>query len=102
MATDPVCGMQVDERTAALSSVFAGSKYYFCCSGCKNKFDASPSAYVGKAPGDTRHAGHTRSAEEASARGRGNGASAGVTAATIYTCPMHGEIVRGQPGDCPI
>jgi Cu+-exporting ATPase len=47
MATDPVCGMQVDERTAAGSSVFAGSNYYFCLNGCQNKFEANPSTYVG-------------------------------------------------------
>ncbi|HEV2041704.1 MAG TPA: YHS domain-containing protein, partial [Casimicrobiaceae bacterium] len=42
MATDPVCGMQVDERTAAGSSVFEGRNYYFCSAGCKKKFDANP------------------------------------------------------------
>jgi YHS domain-containing protein len=47
--------MQVDERTAAASSVFKGRSYYFCCAGCKKKFEASPSAYVGAPPpaGDT-------------------------------------------------
>ena len=39
--------MQVDERTAAGSSVFEGRSYYFCCAGCKKKFEANPSAYVG-------------------------------------------------------
>ena len=47
MATDPVCGMQVDERTAAVSSAFEGRSYYFCSTGCKQKFEANPSAYVG-------------------------------------------------------
>ena len=50
MATDPVCGMQVDERTAASSSVFEGSHYYFCSTGCKAKFDSNPSAYIDTPP----------------------------------------------------
>ena len=37
---DPVCGMQVNEETAADNSVFEGNHYYFCSAGCKKKFDA--------------------------------------------------------------
>ena len=52
MATDPVCGMQADEKTAAGNSVFEGRKYYFCSAGCNKKFDANPSAYVGPPQAD--------------------------------------------------
>ena len=45
MATDPVCGMQVDERSAAGSSVFGGRNYYFCSVACKKKFDETPALY---------------------------------------------------------
>ena len=48
MATDPVCGMQVNEQTATATSVFEGNSYYFCCAGCKKKFDADPSPFIGK------------------------------------------------------
>lgn len=41
MAIDPICGMQVDEKTPAGSSVFEGQNYYFCFKGCNNKFDAN-------------------------------------------------------------
>ena len=63
MATDPVCGMQVDEQTAAGSSVFQGSNYYFCSAGCKKKFEATPSEYFGTAvgaplAGDTKRPEH--------------------------------------------
>ena len=60
MATDPVCGMQVDERTAAGSRMFEGNNYYFCSAGCKKKFEATPSAYVGTPPpaGDTERFEH--------------------------------------------
>ena len=44
--TDPVCGMQVDERTAAGQSQHEGQTYYFCSAGCKSKFDADPERYA--------------------------------------------------------
>jgi len=38
MATDPVCGMYVDERTAELKLVRANRTYYFCASHCLEEF----------------------------------------------------------------
>jgi P-type Cu+ transporter len=38
MATDPVCGMYVDERTAELKLVRANRTYYFCASHCLAEF----------------------------------------------------------------
>src|SRR5882672_9019069 len=107
MAIDPVCGMQVDERTAAGSSVFEGSNYYFCSPGCKKKFDANPSAYVEVSPpaSDTEHSGHARQrakiVQGSTADLHPTSVGAAPTAA-IYTCPMHPEIVRDAPGHCPI
>ncbi len=46
MATDPVCGMMVDEKTAAYKSEYQGKTYYFCSLGCKVDFDQNPEAYV--------------------------------------------------------
>jgi Cu+-exporting ATPase len=37
MAIDPICGMEVDERTA-LSVEHEGKTYYFCSPGCRDKF----------------------------------------------------------------
>jgi len=108
MATDPVCGMLVDEQTAAGSSVFEGRKMYFCSTGCKAKFDANPSAYIGKQlSGDARQVepahSHSRSARESPAPLHGKSAAAGAAPpGTVYTCPMHPEILRDAPGDCPI
>jgi YHS domain-containing protein len=48
MATDPVCGMQVDERTAKYKSVYMGQAYYFCSPGCKASFDKDPQKYAVK------------------------------------------------------
>jgi Cu+-exporting ATPase len=46
MATDPVCGMSVDEKTAAGTSTHKGTTYYFCNASCKAKFDADPDRYA--------------------------------------------------------
>ncbi len=46
--TDPVCGMQVEEGNAAGRSEHNGRTYYFCSTGCKDKFDADPEAYTEK------------------------------------------------------
>ena len=40
MVKDPVCGMQIDEKTAAGSSEYKGETYYFCAPVCKARFDA--------------------------------------------------------------
>jgi YHS domain-containing protein len=56
MAKDPVCGMDVDEKTA-LKSEHKGQTYYFCSPGCKRSFDKEPDKYVGTAQAGA-HAGH--------------------------------------------
>ncbi len=38
MATDPVCGMFVDERTADLTLVRGNRTFYFCSTGCLRQF----------------------------------------------------------------
>src|SRR5882672_7424459 len=108
MTTDRVCGMQVDERTAAGSSVFEGRNYYFCSIGCKKKFEANPSAYIEKSPraGDTAHSGHAHHHAQTKPKPAGNivampAVAGAVPPGTVYTCPMHPEIVRNVPGSCP-
>ena len=44
-ATDPVCGMSVEPSKASYVSEYRGEKYYFCCGGCKQAFDAHPENY---------------------------------------------------------
>jgi YHS domain-containing protein len=46
MAKDPVCGMDVDPKTAAGQSEYQGQTYYFCSIGCKKSFDKEPQKYV--------------------------------------------------------
>lgn len=49
-AVDPVCGMSVDTAAAKHRSTHDGTDYYFCCAGCKTKFDADPAKYTAPAP----------------------------------------------------
>lgn len=46
MAKDPVCGMNVDEKTAKLKSEYKGKTYYFCALGCKATFEKNPTKFV--------------------------------------------------------
>ncbi len=39
MATDPICGMSVDEHTTTLINESGGKKYYFCSASCKLQFE---------------------------------------------------------------
>jgi YHS domain-containing protein len=48
MAIDPVCGMKVEEKTAAGKSDYKGTTYYFCATQCKAQFDRDPQKYVPK------------------------------------------------------
>lgn len=44
-AIDPICQMEVNVDQAKFISEFEGQMVYFCCAGCKQKFDAEPLAY---------------------------------------------------------
>jgi xanthine dehydrogenase accessory factor len=37
-AKDPICGMSVAVATARHTAEVKGTKYYFCCAGCRSKF----------------------------------------------------------------
>ena len=49
MEKDPVCGMDVDEASAAATSEYNGQTYYFCAQSCKERFDQSPERYIKEA-----------------------------------------------------
>ena len=58
METDPVCGMQVDPKTAAASYEHEGKTYYFCAPGCKAAFEKDPEKYLGHSHEGHEHQGH--------------------------------------------
>jgi heavy metal translocating P-type ATPase len=76
---DPVCGMSV-AANAERWVEHRGHKYFFCSNGCRDRFVADPEQYLKpKSPSPSK-----------------------VPAGAIYTCPMHPEIRRDRPGNCPI
>lgn len=39
MVTDPVCGMEVDEKDSnTVTAVVSGKKHFFCSSECRDEF----------------------------------------------------------------
>jgi Cu+-exporting ATPase len=76
---DPVCGMRVSALTAAGKYEYEGTTYYFCSTGCLERFRQNPEAFL-KPEADPKNA---RKDVE-------------------YTCPMHPQIIQLGPGKCPI
>jgi YHS domain-containing protein len=46
MAKDPVCGMEVNEKTTKWKTAYGGKTYYFCAEGCKRTFEKDPKKFV--------------------------------------------------------
>ena len=92
MKHDPVCGMAVEESTAAGRTSYQGQTYFFCSSNCLNKFSANPSGFVSA----TSRAQHAVAPSPVVTTNQPPQSSA-----VEYTCPMHPEIVRRAPGTCP-
>ena len=46
MAIDPICKMEVDEKTAKYKTEHMGKTYYFCAPGCKVTFEKNPMKYM--------------------------------------------------------
>jgi P-type Cu+ transporter len=85
VAVDPVCGMTVQQATAAGSYEFQGKTYYFCAASCLTKFRAEPDYYL--TPPDQRAPRVTPVP------------SGGVVE---YICPMDPEVLETKPGACRI
>ncbi|GAB4472572.1 MAG: heavy metal translocating P-type ATPase [Burkholderiaceae bacterium] len=113
MATDPVCGMTVDPKSAAGSAQLRGTTYWFCSARCLAKFNEDPQRFVGSAPppghGPSGHAHAHRAAAARHAASAGTGEAPALRetvapepGATIYTCPMHPQVRQPEPGHCPI
>ena len=112
-AIDPVCGMRVDASTPHRAT-FRHREYLFCSARCRERFEAAPEQFLTPDSATARDNAHAH-------RQAGNAHSALLDAAgnapptadighgepppgasTIYTCPMHPEIRRPAPGNCPI
>jgi Cu+-exporting ATPase len=75
---DPVCRMTVEPMTAKYYSDHDGNRYFFCSAGCQANFVAAPSKYLKPSAPPKRKQG------------------------VSYTCPMHPQVRRPGPGNCPI
>ncbi len=84
---DPVCGMNVDSRTAAHKLRLGETDYYFCSAGCLEKFKANPDRYLNPP------------ARDPAVQSPAMGALPQAAEGTIWTCPMHPEIRRNGPGN---
>lgn len=58
MAIDPVCGMEVDEKSANWTMEYEGQTYYFCSPGCLNAFEEEPEKYLHEEKGEGGHQHH--------------------------------------------
>lgn len=69
---DTICKMEVDPNTA-ITATRNGTTYYFCSQHCRDKFLMGSNVE-----------------EPAKLRGE-----------SIYVCPMHPDVIKNEPGDCP-
>lgn len=74
---DPVCGMPVDEASAAARLTHAGKDYLFCSSHCLAQFQGDPNRYAGTPPAQ---------------------AALTATPAASHGMPMQAVLRKGQQG----
>src|SRR5215472_11616183 len=119
---DPVCGMEVEPKTAAGKYDYQSQPYFFCSDHCLARFKEDPGKFVKpRVDGDAVHACspvHESDAyvcpmhPEVQEKSPGACPKCGMALEpaapaipkikTEYVCPMHPEIVRDEPGSCPI
>jgi Cu+-exporting ATPase len=83
IAHDPVCGMTVDPAKARHRAEHAGHSYFFCSGKCRESFTADPARYIIASP-------------------QPRGSITAAAGEVLWTCPMHPQIIRKEPGNCPI
>ncbi len=113
---DPVCGMNVNPATAKHVYGHGGKNYYFCCSGCADKFKANPQGYLNPpvpkssplvtlgmpakpASAAPMHGISISPTSQALPKPEVQGPRSEVQAA--YVCPMCPEVHASKPGACP-
>jgi P-type Cu+ transporter len=94
--------MNVDPATAKHRFEHAGKSYYFCCSGCAEKFKADPERYLAARPASsslvTLGGAAVRSAPVPLVALPAQPSKAD---STKYVCPMCPEVRASKPGPCP-
>jgi len=82
VTTDPICGMTVDE-SSAVSLELQGKTWFFCCDGCRQKFQQAGSSQAS-----------TRSADVLP------GCCEIEPVGAQFYCPMCEDVVSEPPGAC--
>ncbi len=115
---DPVCEMAVDPATAKHTGENAGTKYYFCCAACADKFKANPERYLKQAaaprlvtlgmpvpisePRDTTLTSRAKSRDlEFKAQIPKADDRRPTNEDRSFICPMCPEVRESKPGACP-
>lgn len=97
MATDPICGMTVDETTS-LRAERDGRTFYFCGEPCQQRFLAQPVG--GKASQESQGCcGGSKQNRESRSSHSAN--TVKPAAAAKYFCPMCPRVESENSGDCP-
>ncbi|HVB35554.1 MAG TPA: heavy metal translocating P-type ATPase [Patescibacteria group bacterium] len=104
---DPVCGMKVRPEKAAALFEYQGKTYYFCCAGCRAKFEAEPGKFLAAKPAAAaKMPGALIGIASAPAPHQPPPATSPAVSATAspeaeYTCPMHPEVKTKKQEPCP-
>jgi Cu+-exporting ATPase len=120
---DLVCLMHVQPEKARGTVSYHGKKYFFCSTGCAERFKAEPEKFLSqqdKPTAETQRHGENRASNSlppgtnlvvGSTGGLvqlGNAAPAATTVqkvggqAATYICPMDPEVRESKPGPCPV
>ncbi|WP_417498796.1 heavy metal translocating P-type ATPase [Methylophaga sp.] len=99
MATDPVCGMQVDETSAKYQTSYKHKNYAFCSQHCLNNFKADPEFYLNKP--ETESAKSCCSGKHDHQPSSDKHQHTHADAKGDYICPMCEGVRNDGPGSCP-
>lgn len=91
LAIDPVCGMKV-KRGGPYTEAHGAVVYDFCSARCADSFRSDPA----------RYARHRKDLVQAAPATVAPIDSMSGVDEPVYTCPMHPEIRRATPGNCPL
>ena len=84
-ARDPLCGMSGDTATTLHRADHPDHSYYFCSARYEDRFIAVPARYI--SPEQVDHEPEVTPIDSGE---------------MLWTCPMHPQIIRTEPGSCPI
>ncbi len=107
MPRDPVCGMEVSEDSPHRLTR-DGETFYFCCSGCLEKFQQQGEPQLVSLGGAAPAAQQSSAAKEGSCCCGHGGSAAAVPrtgpagSSAAYICPMCPGVESDEPGPCSV